>query len=48
MVKVFRIIMLNLTDYSSISHLFSVCLKIIDQLNSKLLIYCKNIASFEI
>ena len=38
----------NLTDYNSISHLFSVSLKTIDQLNWKLLIFCKNNASFEI
>ena len=39
---------LNLTDYNSISHLFSVSLKTIDQLNWKLLIFCKHNASFEI
>ena len=40
--------MLNLTDYKSMSHLFSVSLQTIDQLNCKLLIFCKHYASFEI
>ena len=40
--------MLNLADYYSISHLFSVSLKTIDHFNRNLLMFYRHNASFEI